>query len=152
MTKESMELIGAIRRAATKLAQSTHYQWGHMGACNCGFLVQEITQLHKEEIHRRAMTGHGDWTEQLNDYCPTSGLPMDDLISELLGAGLSTDDLRHLERLSDPAVLHSLPAGRFLQHNCRQDVITYLHAWAGVLEAKLVSQIKLPDFEIQAVL
>lgn len=147
-----MELIGAIRRAATKLTQSTHYQWGHMGACNCGFLVQEITHLRKEEIHRRAMTGHGDWTEQLNDYCPTSGLPMDDLISELLGAGLSTDDLRHLERLSDPAVLHSLPAGQFLQHNCRQDVITYLHAWARVLEAKLVSQIKLPVFEIPAVI
>jgi glutaredoxin-related protein len=69
MEKPSLPLIMAIRSAAVKLESSTIYQWGHMGACNCGFLAQEVTKLTKEEIHARAMMRHGDWTEQLNDYC-----------------------------------------------------------------------------------
>jgi hypothetical protein len=34
-----------------------------MGACNCGFLAQEITHLRKAEIHSRAMQSTGDWNE-----------------------------------------------------------------------------------------
>jgi hypothetical protein len=148
MAKESVELISAIRKAAKRLAQSSQYEWGHMGACNCGFLAQEITQLRKEEIHQRAMTGHGDWTEQLNDYCPTSGLPMDDLISELVGAGLDTADLKHLERLSDPMVLQAMDVtSGFPRHNNKGDVVRYMHTWADVLEAKLLHRIELPTFE-----
>jgi hypothetical protein len=150
MAKESVELISAIRRAANRLEQSNHYQWGHMGACNCGFLAQEITRLRKEDIHRRAMMGHGDWTEQLNDYCPTSGLPMDDLISELLAAGLSTDDLKHLERLSDPLVLRAMQSVKpnsQPHHNRKSDVSLYMHTWANVLEAKLIDKIQLPDLQ-----
>lgn len=151
MAKESVELILAIRKAAHQLGQSSYYQWGHMGSCNCGFLAQQITKLKKEDIHKRAMTGHGDWTEQLNDYCPTSGLPMDDLISELLAAGLSTDDLKHLERLSDPAVLQALPPHtRHPKHNQKADVVTYMQTWADVLEARLVAKISLPDFALPA--
>ena len=75
MAKPSLALIKTIRTAALKLEASTNYQWGHMGACNCGYLVQEVTGLTKEEIHKRAMMRYGDWSEQLNDYCPNSGLP-----------------------------------------------------------------------------
>ena len=149
MAKPSFELISAIRSAARKLSESNQYQWGHMGSCNCGFLAQEISQLRKDEIHRRSMTGHGDWTEQLNDYCPTSGLPMDDLISELLRAGLSTDDLKHLERLSDPTVLHTLTTSRRLRHNCQQDAVTYMTAWANALESRLINCIQLPAFDTE---
>lgn len=148
MAKESIELILAIRKAAQQLAQSNQYQWGHMGSCNCGFLAQQITKLKKEDIHQRAMMGHGDWTEQLNDYCPTSGLPMDDLITELLAAGLSTDDLKHLERLSDPDVLQALPAHlRHPKHNLKVDVIRYMLTWADVLEARWMAKIALPEFD-----
>src|ERR1700749_5176944 len=105
MARPSFEIIEALRSAAKELDKSGAYQWGHMGACNCGFVAQEITKLTEAEIHRRALMGHGDWTEQLNDYCATSGLPFDDIISELLNSGFSKTDLQHLERLSDPAVL-----------------------------------------------
>jgi hypothetical protein len=84
MARVTIELIQILRNTAHTLAQSRSYQWGHMGACNCGFLAQEITRLRKDEIHSRAMQRYGDWAEQLNDYCPTSGLPMDALISEML--------------------------------------------------------------------
>ncbi len=47
------------------------------------------------------MQRYGDWNEQLNDYCPTSGFPMDELISEMMNFGFDRDDLKNLERLSD---------------------------------------------------
>ncbi len=148
MATISIELIQALRNAAKKIEASNQYQWGHMGLCNCGFLAQEITNLRKEEIHTRAMQRLGDWNEQLNDYCPTSGLPMDDLISEMLTFGFDSDDLKHLERLSDSEVLSALPlAERNLKQNIKADVVTYLNTWAKVLESKLIERITLSDIE-----
>jgi len=146
MAKISFDLIQALRKTAHKIAQSNTYQWGHMGLCNCGFLAQEITSLSKEDIHRRAMQRHGDWSEQLNDYCPTSGLPMDDLIDELVNFGFTLGELRHLERLSDPTVLQSLPLDkRYLTHNVKEDVVVYFNAWARLLEESLLNEISLKE-------
>lgn len=150
MAKASVELIEALRKTANKLSNSTNYQWGHMGACNCGFLAQEVTQFRKEEIHARAMQRYGDWSEQLNDYCPTSGLPFDELISELIAFGFDSEDLKNLERLSDGKVLRSLPLEqRNLTHNKKADVILYLNTWADLLEKQMIDKIKLPAFEIK---
>lgn len=140
------ELINALRNAAKKIDANPNYQWGHMGLCNCGFLAQEITKLTKQEIHRRAMERHGDWTEQLNDYCATSGLPMDDLITELIDFGFTRAQLQHLEKLSDPKVLGWLPfAKRDLKHNMKADVVLYLNTWADGLEQTLLDQIQIKD-------
>lgn len=142
----SVEKIEVLRKVAKKIESSNAYQWGHMGLCNCGFLAQEITMLTKEEIHRRAMQRHGDWSEQLNDYCSTSGLPMDDLIYELLAFGFTREELSHLEKLSDPTVLNALPPGqRNLKHNVKKDVVVYLITWATNLEEKLLHSIQLND-------
>jgi hypothetical protein len=145
MAKVSPEIIHALRKTAVTLETSTRYQWGHMGACNCGFLAQEITQLTQAEIHRRALMRHGDWTEQLNDYCPINGLPFDDIISELIEFGFDSDDLKHLEKLSDPKIIRLLPvAERALMHNNRNDVIRYLRLWANLLEEELLKDIHIP--------
>lgn len=144
MARANLELVDNIRKAAKKLATSPTYQWGHMGSCNCGFLAQEITKLTKGEIHQRAMARNGDWHDQLNDYCPTSGLPIDDAISEMLNAGLDTQDLQHLERLSDPNVLAVLPKDRrYLKHNLRDDVVLYMNSWANLMEDELLSKVEL---------
>lgn len=148
MAKPSIKLIKAIRNTARSLQSTTDYQWGHMGSCNCGHLAQEITKLTKSEIHSRAMNKYGDWNEQLNDYCPTSGLLMDDLITQMLDFGLDTDDLKHLEKLSDKKVLGQLPAEkRFLTHNRKEDVIIYINSWADLLEKSLLEKIQLPEME-----
>jgi hypothetical protein len=150
MATASLPLVTALLKTADTLEASNHYQWGHMGSCNCGFLAQEITHLKKQDIHERAMRGHGDWTEQLNDYCPTSGLPMDDLISEMIAFGFDTDDLKHLERLSDPQVLQALPVEkRYLKHNIKADVVLYLRTWAKLMETELLNTIELPAFTRQ---
>jgi hypothetical protein len=152
MARPTPELIDALRRTARKLADGAPYQWGHMGSCNCGNLAQELTQLTKGEIHAHALAvGRGDWNEQLNDYCPTSGLPIDLLIGEMLRAGLSTEDLGHLERLSDRRVLERLPRQDHpLRHNRRDDVVLYLSTWAGLLEEQLLATIRLPRWEPSA--
>ena len=147
MAKPSLKIIDALRKTADKLQKSSDYQWGHMGLCNCGFLAQEITHLRKEEIHSRAMMQHGDWNEQLNDYCSTSGLPMDELITEMLNFGFDADDLKHLEKLSDKNVLTTFPPeDRDLKHNHKHDVIRYYRAWASKLENELLHSITLPAF------
>ena len=150
MAKPNPELIHALRKTAQKLANSLHYQWGHMGSCNCGHLVQEVTQLSKAEIHDYAMrTRGGDWSEQAMDYCPTSGYLMDQVISIMLEAGLEVQDFKHLERLSDKQVLRTLPEEeRNLQHNRRDDVMKYLLAWARLLEEQWLSQVELPSLSV----
>jgi len=146
MAKANAALIQAIRRTAEKLKKGNDYMWGHMGSCNCGNLAQEITQLTRADIHAYAMRGHGDWSDQINDFCPTSGMPMDLLISEMLSAGLDREDLVHLERLSDQEVLCKLPlTERNLRHNHRDDVVKYLTTWASALEDELLDKVNISD-------
>ncbi|PKV75360.1 hypothetical protein [Pontibacter ramchanderi] len=145
MARSSAILVAAIRQTANRLAQGANYQWGHMGSCNCGHLAQTLTQLDKGFIHGAAMWRHGDWNEQLRDYCPQSGMPMDEIIDQMISWGLTKDDLAHLERLSDATILQALPAERrYLKHNLRDDVVLYLTTWADLLELELV---KLPVLE-----
>jgi hypothetical protein len=150
MAKASPELIASMRRAAEKLRTSQLYQWGHMGSCNCGFLAQEITQLSKKEIHARALrTRSGDWNEQLIDYCPGSGLPMDEVISEMFAAGLDSQDLMQLEKLSNPTIIKRLPENQKpLQHNKKGDVVLYLETWACLLEEQYLLQTKAKERKV----
>jgi len=142
MATPNIRLIEGIRNTIKKLETGASYQWGHMGSCNCGHLAQALTNLGKSEIHARAMQRKGDWNEQCDDFCPTSGMAMDDLIKEMLCAGLSIHDLKHLEKLSDPEVLRNLPLEkRNLKQNVRQDVIAYMKSWAQLLENQLAADI-----------
>ena len=144
MARPSLELIRTLRGASHNLEASPKYQWGHMGACNCGFLAQEVTKLTQAEIHDRAMLRHGDWSEQVNDYCPVKGLPFDEIISDLIALGFDSEDLKHLERPSDPIILHSLaPDQRNLRHNVKADVVKYMKTWARLLEEELVKDIEM---------
>jgi len=148
MAKANPVLIEALRNTIKQLEKSDNYQWGHMGSCNCGFLAQEISALSKAEIHERAMQKYGDWNEQLNDYCPTSGLLMDDLITQMLQTGLDTTDLKHLEKLSDQNILSQLPIDqRNLKHNVKKDVVIYLKIWVSLLEDQLAQKVEIPTYE-----
>lgn len=136
------ELITALRKTIHKLKEGAAYEWGHMGSCNCGNLAQELIFMTKDEIHRHAMAKSGDWNEQLSEYCPSSGYPMDLMISKMLEKGLKIDDLRHLERLSDPIVLREIPWDRRMQmnKNSRNDVILYLEKWLEIMENQSIEK------------
>ncbi|GAB3898495.1 hypothetical protein [Spirosoma agri] len=148
MARPTPELIDALRRTAANLKNGAHYQWGHMGGCNCGNLAQELTKLSKDQIHRYAMQRHGDWNEQAEDYCSTSQMPIDVIINEMLSAGLTLEDLKHLEKLDDRQVLLHFPLEkRHLKHNVRDDVVAYMRTWADLLEDQLLQKITLPTFD-----
>jgi hypothetical protein len=153
MAKSTLSVIQALRDTAQRLATEAPYQWGHMGSCNCGHLAQTVTHLTKAEIHAQAMQRYGDWERQLTEYCPTSGLPFDQTIDEMLALGFSRSDLTHLERLSDPAIRRVIPFERrnALRHNQRDDVVLYLRTWADLLEAELLEGIELPSLALPAV-
>lgn len=138
MAKANPKLIEAIEKTAAKLSGGSAYQWGHMGVCNCGNLAQELTKFTKAEIHRFAMQRFGDWNEQLIEYCPTSGLPMDLMISKMLDFGLTLDDLAHLERLSDREILAQIAKEKRdqMNKNSKEDVILYLETWSKILREK----------------
>lgn len=71
---------------------------------------------------------------------------MDDLITQMLNYGLDTDDLKHLEKLSDTKVLRRLPTNhRYLSQNKKSDVIKYIKAWVDLLEEQLTDSIDLPQ-------
>ena len=153
MAQASIAVIKALRKTVENLEKSSNYQWGHMGSCNCGNLAQVITNLDKAEIHKSAMRKHGDWNEQLIDYCPASGLPIDHIINEMLAFGFSTKDLAHLEKLSDPKILRSLPADKkYLKHNLKSDVIIYLKTWGNILEEELISKISIEEVKEKTLL
>jgi hypothetical protein len=133
-----MNLVIALRATAVRLKEGAPYQWGHFGACNCGHLAQALTQRSRDEIHRaaleRAVASRGrveDWGDAAVEYCPASGLPIDDILATMLAAGLDLRDLHHLEDLSDVRVLRRLP--RHVFKNRRDDVVLYLEAWADLL-------------------
>lgn len=146
MAKANPELIAAMRRAADAIEKKKNYQWGHMGHCNCGHLAQELSELSPAEIHKIAMQRSGDWNDQCEDYCSTSNMPIDILISELLTKGLSIEDLMNLEKLADSKVVASMKAEfGYLEKNNPQHVCGYLRHWAAILEEEYLKDEKVPN-------
>ena len=145
MARANLKLIQAIKVAAEKIESGENYQWGHMGACNCGHLAQELTTYSKREIHEYAMRKSGDWTDQVNDFCGNTALPMDEIISSMMTAGLERNDMIELERLKNQEVRRALgKRGNTLNHNVKNDVVLYMRTWAELLEQELIDQVELP--------
>ena len=149
MANPTIELIAALRETASRLKNGAQYAWGNHGSCNCGNLLQVVTQLSKEEILQYAHTGIGEWTELAEDYCGVTDAPFSLLLFKLQQLGLTPTDIHNLEYLEDREVLNNLPWGfRWLKRNIREDVIAYFEAFASVLEEKLIQQVDVPFDEL----
>ena len=139
MNEGKSELIGALRQTAERLAGGARYEWGHMGRCNCGHLVQTLTDMSDVEIVRSIDHQLNEWTEHAHDYCAGTGKAVDDLFRTLESVGFGHKDVMRLEYLSDPRVLERLPGDkRYLRRNDVDDVTLYMETMADVLEAELV--------------
>lgn len=151
MAKASYLISSALNKAAQNLRQGKPYEWGHMGSCNCGHLAQVLLNMPKGEIHAMAMEKPGDWNEQLNDYCPTSGFKIDTLIFKLLELGLSEKDLMDLEYLRNETILSRISSElKPLENNKREHVILYLETWANMMQEELVKEISIENEVIQS--
>ncbi len=150
MAIPTLALIGALRETAKRLEEGAQYAWGNHGSCNCGNLLQVITDLSKEEILTYAHTGIGEWTELAEEYCGVIDAPISLLLKKLQDTGLTPTDIHNLEYLEDRTVLNALPGGfRWLKRNQRADVILYFRTYADLLEEQLIAQIPLPSFDLK---
>jgi hypothetical protein len=139
MAHANVKLIQALRGTAARLQLGAPYRWTHMGACNCGHLAQTVTHLDAETIRRYTYERAGEWADQVLEFCPSSGYPIDEVMNALLELGLTREDLAQLEKLSDPEVVRRLaPSVRTcLSYRERDHVIQYMLAFADLLEAQL---------------
>ena len=111
-----------------------------MGSCNCGHLAQQLTNRSKSEIHALALQKAGDWGHHAVEHCTVSGYPIDHIITTMVEAGMSYQDIHELERLSGRAVLRAIPDGRRrLNHKRREDVVVYMRTWADLLHGQLAA-------------
>ena len=136
----SVVSIRALRKTVHHLEQGARYEWGHMGRCNAGHLVQTLTGMSAVEIVKTAHHQLDEWTEHANDYCQGTGENVSDLFQTLEKAGFSAADIVHLENLSDQRVLQQLPAEkRYLKRNQVNDVCLYMRTLADLLENDLAA-------------
>jgi hypothetical protein len=106
-----------------------------MGRCNCGHLVQTLTDMTDYDIVQAVDFKLDEWTEHAKDYCAGTGHRVDDLFETLVQVGFTHEDVRHLEYLSDRRVLQHLEGGfRYLRKNQVEDVTLYMNTLAGLLE------------------
>jgi hypothetical protein len=144
MAQPTFELIQALRLTAKNLENGAYHSWGHHGACNCGNLVQSVTEFTKDEILRYAHDGAGEWTELAIDFCPITNAPLALIFHKLEEIGLTPTDIHHIEYLSDQEVLNNLAGGkRWLKRNKKEDAIAYFETFANVLEEKLLKTINI---------
>ncbi|MEM7342734.1 MAG: hypothetical protein AAF485_00695 [Chloroflexota bacterium] len=135
MAHSNNELVTALRKTADRLAGGAKYEWGHMGRCNCGHLVQTVTEMTDYEIVKTIDFQLDEWTEYANDYCEGTGHNIEDIFTTLQTVGFSRQDIIHLENLSDKRVLDRLEGDpRHLRRNDVQDVTLYMQTLADLLE------------------
>ncbi len=133
MAQPNPKLIAALRTTAGRLASGAKYEWGHMGRCNCGHLLQTITHMSDSEIARHVDFQLDEWTEYARAVCADSDHPVEDLFRVMRDIGFYYEDVIHLENLSDPTVLRRLPDGYNLRKNDPRHVSRYMIALAELL-------------------
>lgn len=90
----------------------------------------------------RPALDEGAWEPENIGACNATGAPLDVVFDRLVAIGLDDDDIRGLERLSDPAVRRRLGTNtQDYPHYKRENVIAYLRAWADLLEAELPAEV-----------
>lgn len=135
MSKNKPDLINALRETAKRLDDGAKYEWGHMGRCNCGHLVQTITDMTDYEIVKSIDFQLDEWSEHAQDYCAGTGHKVDDLFSALNEVGFDYQDVIQLENLSDKRVLARLSTAHpYLRKNCAADVTLYMCTMADMIE------------------
>ena len=129
-------LIDALRQTSNRLLDDqVEYQWGHMGQCNAGHLIQTLTGLSSFEIVESIDFQLDEWSEHAIDYCSNTGCKVDDIFLTIKKHGMTHEDIVKLENLSDRKVLNNLDGGfRHLERNNRNDVIDYMNSFADLLE------------------
>ncbi len=150
-------LIEALESAADSLDQGERYEWGHVGRCAVGHVVQRLASMTDREIFAAFERTVGQWrehaaeffdaavgdeplvaTESLRDWCATAGTPLTEIYRLFHAAGVDATAIGHMEFLSDPRVLAEIPPPKRwkLRRSDPHDAALYLRTYARVLRAE----------------
>lgn len=89
----------------------------------------------------RPALDEGAWQPEDRGACPVAEMPMSAIFATLINAGLSGDDIAHLERLSDPRIRKQLGTNTIdFPYGDRLNVVRYLDAWADLLQTELEAE------------
>lgn len=133
MADNNKPIVSLLRKTADRLDSGARYEWGHMGRCNCGHLVQTLTELSDREIAASVDHQLDEWSEHAKTYCAETGSLVEDLFTALAEVGFSHRDVVALEHLTDRRVLSALGGPR-LRRNHVPDVSLYMRTLASILE------------------
>ncbi|KXB97091.1 MAG: hypothetical protein AA908_08565 [Chlorobi bacterium NICIL-2] len=150
-------LIAALESAADALDRGERYEWGHVGRCAVGHVVQRLALMSDREIFAAFERTVGQWrehaaeyfdaavgdeplaaTESQREWCATAGTPLAEIYRLFHAAGVDSAAIGHMEFLSDPRVLAEIPPPKRwkLRRSDPHDAALYLRTYARVLAAE----------------
>lgn len=120
MKTRKQKLIEALSLAIHALENNTiHYEWTHQESCNCGIVAQAVLGVNNVQLRDMwqgalsVMNKHKrdeekidpTWQNAVKRLCPITGEPMADVFRKLFNAGLTKEDIVHLEYMNNVAIL-----------------------------------------------
>jgi hypothetical protein len=108
------KLINSLNIAIKSLQNDTVlYDWQKQSSCNAGIVAQavlditpeELTEIRKPFFNVIPNDTEGTWKNAIKYGCSVTGKSMFEIITKLSEAGLTKEDIVHLEYLENPAIL-----------------------------------------------
>lgn len=121
METRKSKMITSLNLVINALKNNTiYYNWTHQESCNCGVVAQALLNVnapHLKSMWRDAQkimislkredekSIDPTWQNGVKRLCPITGEPMADVFKRLFDAGLTKEDIVHLEYMDNPAIL-----------------------------------------------
>jgi hypothetical protein len=157
MNTAQERLVRALHHAADAIERGEPFEWGHVGRCVVGHVVQHLASMSDRDIFSAFDRTLCQWrehaaeyfdaavgdeplasTESARDWCKTAGKPLAEIYRLFSAGGLDAADIGHMEFLSDPRVLANIPPPKRwnFRPNNPQDAALYLRTYARVLTSE----------------
>jgi len=121
-TEKKVTLVEALTIVVTALKNDTiYYKWKDTNTCNCGLVAQAVTRTNKDELDELYLQPIASpiqvknkskfsptWSDMVAEYCPLTKEPVTEIFKKLFDAGMTREDIGHLEYLSDPEILEKI--------------------------------------------
>lgn len=125
MNARKKNLMDNLQIVISGLKNNTiHHNWLRQESCNCGVVAQAIlgigplklkeyfveTNMFKRNVlasysGMKESEVHMTWQNAVKAYCPITGEPLITVFKKLRDAGLTSDDIVHLEHMTNPIIL-----------------------------------------------
>jgi len=120
MQTKKQNLITSLNIAIDALKNGTVlYDWTKQESCNCGVVAQAVLKVNKTDMRelwletqnevskhvRKDQKREHTWRDAVVHLCPITGEPLADVFKRLFEAGLTKEDIVHLEYMNNPAIL-----------------------------------------------